>query len=277
LVNIVENFMVDNDVANDLKLEQSANRWPAHRTVAAMPGSLPMGGVIPMTPVHAFEESPPCLRFGELHELPVRTDIALDGLLAFSIAPVVTPSEADAIIEATERFGYRDEAPGIATPPGMRMNKSVHWVADDALLGPIFKRIGPLLPAEIDGSTLQPQLSHRLNMYRYDDQDVFNRHTDGDWPGYGLTNDRREMVEWPRLRSCLTMLLYLNGPDDGVQGGATRLYSPTGLWVDVTPQKGAALFFRHGFGPGSVLHQGCRVSGDVSKYVARINVMYARN
>jgi Ca2+-binding RTX toxin-like protein len=50
----------------------------------------------------------------------------------------------------------------------------------------------------------------------------------------------------------------------------------TGLWVDVTPQKGAALFFRHGFGPGSVLHQGCRVSGDVSKYVARINVMYAR-
>ena len=91
-----------------------------------MPGSLPMGGVVPMTPVHAFEESPACLRFGELHEAPVRTDIALDGLLAFSIAPVVTPSEADAIIEATERFGYRDEAPGIATPPGMRMNKSVH-------------------------------------------------------------------------------------------------------------------------------------------------------
>ena len=268
--------VVANDVASDLELEQAANRWPAHHTVAVMPGSLPMGGVVPMTPVHAFEESPQCLCFGELNVSPVRTDITLDGLLAFSIAPVVTAREADAIVEATERFGYRDEAPGIATPPGMRMNKSVHWVADDALLGPIFERIGLLLPVEIDGLTLQPRLSHRLNMYRYDDQDVFNRHTDGDWPGYGLTNDRRKMVEWPGLRSCLTMLLYLNGPDDGVQGGATRLYSPAGNWVDVTPQKGAALFFRHGFGAGSVLHQGCRVTGAVSKYVARINVMYAR-
>jgi len=279
-VNIVANFRVDkvvaSDAASDVELEQASNRWPAHQTVAVMPGSLPMGGVVPMTPVHAFEESPQCLCFGELNVSPVRTDITLDGLLAFSIAPVVTAREADAIVEATERFGYRDEAPGIATPPGMRMNKSVHWVADDALLGPIFERIGLLLPVEIDGLTLQPRLSHRLNMYRYDDQDVFNRHTDGDWPGYGLTNDRRKMVEWPGLRSCLTMLLYLNGPDDGVQGGATRLYSPAGNWVDVTPQKGAALFFRHGFGAGSVLHQGCRVTGAVSKYVARINVMYAR-
>ena len=83
----------------DSGLKQAANLWPAHRTVAAMPGSLPMGGVVPMTPVHAFEESPACLHFGELHQSPVRTDIALDGLLAFSIAPVVTPSEADAIIE----------------------------------------------------------------------------------------------------------------------------------------------------------------------------------
>jgi len=93
---------------SEFALKQAANPWPAHRTVAAMPGSLPMGGVVPMTPVHAFEESPSCLRFGELNESPVRTDIALDGLLAFSISPVVTASEADAIIEATERFGYRD-------------------------------------------------------------------------------------------------------------------------------------------------------------------------
>ena len=84
------------------------------------------------------------------------------------------------------------------------------------------------------------------------------------------------MVEWRGWRSCLTMLLYLNGPEDGVQGGATRLYGPMGASVDVIPQKGAALFFRHGFGPGSVLHQGCRVTGSVSKYVARINVMYGR-
>ena len=247
--------------------------WPAHQTVARMMGSLPMGGVVPHTPVHAFVETPKLLQFGELGVAPRRVDLALDGLLAFTIDPVVTPVEARAIVDASERLGYRDEAPGIATPPGMRMNKSVHWVADEALLGPILQRIRPLLPPTIDGAVLQSRLSHRLNMYRYDDQDVFNRHTDGDWPGYGLTADRRAMVEWPELRSCLTMLLYLNGPEEGVVGGATRLFSRTGA-LDVTPKTGAALFFRHGFGPGSVLHEGCLVSGSVSKYVARINVLY---
>ena len=64
------------------------------------------------------------------------------------------------------------------------------------------------------------------------------------------------------------------GVEDGVQGGHTLLRSRRGDWVDVVPRKGSALFFRHGFGPASVLHEGRRVVGDVPKYVARINVMY---
>jgi pimeloyl-ACP methyl ester carboxylesterase len=93
-----------------------------------------------------------------------------------------------------------------------------------------------------------------------------------------LSADRSTMEEWPpSLRSGLTMLLYLNGPADGVQGGSTRLYRPDRSAVDVTPRKGAALFFRHGFSAQSVLHAGSRVFGSVSKYVARINVMYAEN
>ena len=63
------------------------------------------------------------------------------------IDEVVTADEADAIVEATERLGYRDEAPRISTPPGMRMNKSMHWLADDELTGPMFQRIVHLLPA----------------------------------------------------------------------------------------------------------------------------------
>jgi len=59
-----------------------------------------------------------------------------------------------------------------------------------------------------------------------------------------------------------------------VQGGQTRLFTRQGRTVDVTPAKGSALFFRHGFGPASVVHEGRRVSGEVPKYVARINVMY---
>lgn len=253
----------------------SPDTWPAVRAVAHLPGSLPLGGVVPDTPVHAFERTPARLQLDPAASLrPERHDIDLDGLLAFEITEVITPAEADALVEASERMGYRAEAPGIATPPGMRMNKSVHWVADTALLGPVMDRIGHLLPQQIDGRKLFPQFSHRLNMYRYDDNDVFNRHTDGDWPGYSLDPQRRTMLEWRGLRSALTMLLYLNGPHDGLQGGQTRLFTRQGRVVDVTPAKGSALFFRHGFGPASVVHEGCRVHGPVPKYVARINVMY---
>jgi 2OG-Fe(II) oxygenase superfamily len=254
----------------------SATDWPAHRTVARLPGSLPMGGVVQDTPIHAFETPAPRLILApETDLVPTRHDIDLGGLLAFEIRGLLDAAEADAIVEASERFGYRDEAPGIQTPPGMRMNKSVHWVADRSLLGPMFERMAHLLPPAIDGMRLYPRLSERLNMYRYDDGDVFNRHTDGDWPGFGLSEDRREMVQWGGLRSCLTMLVYLNGPQDGVQGGQTRLYRRDGSHHDVTPAKGSALFFRHGFGPHSVVHVGMPVQGPVAKYVARINVMYA--
>ena len=251
--------------------------WPAHHSVALLPGSLPQGGVVPDTPIHAFITPPLQLSLGTGAGLnPTRHDIELGGLLAFEIRDLLNAAEADAVIEASERFGYRDEAPGIATPPGMRMNKSVHWVADPDMLGPLFGRMGALLPAHIDGMTLYPRLSERLNMYRYDDGDVFNRHTDGEWPGYSLDAERHRMLQWPgHLRSCLTMLLYLNGPEDDVQGGYTRLYRPDGSHQDVRPVKGSALFFRHGFGAHSVLHVGCPVHGPVPKYVARINVMYA--
>ncbi len=255
----------------------AASSWPAHRTVALLPGSLPQGGVVPDTPIHAFVMPPPQLTLRvEAARNPQRHDIELGGLLAFEIRHLLSAAEADAVVAASEGFGYRDAAPGIATPPGMRINKSVHWVADPQFLGPVFARMATLLPESIDSMTLHPRLSERLNMYRYDDGDVFNRHTDGDWPGYSLDAERHRMLQWPaHLRSCLTMLLYLNGPDDGVQGGATRLYRPDGSSLDVQPAKGSALFFRHGFGPQSVLHVGCPVRGPVPKYVARINVMYA--
>ena len=251
--------------------------WPAARAVAHLPGSLPMGGLVANTPIHAFERPAPRLALATPRERPAprRHDIDLGGLIAFRVDGLLDADEADAIVEATERFGYRPEAPGIQTPPGMRMNKSVHWMADDALMDPLYARLAPLLPTVIDGARLHPRLSRRVNMYRYDNGDVFNRHLDGDWPGFELSADRREMQQWPdTLRSCLSMLVYLNGPADGIQGGHTRLFRRDGRWHDVMPGKGSALLFRHGFGPGSVPHVGMPVAGAVPKYLARINVMY---
>ena len=252
--------------------------WPATRVVARLPGSLPMGGVVHDTPIHAFAEPAPALALAlpgaPDATQPKRHEIDLGGLLAFEIRHLITPAEADALIAASEVFGYRDEAPGISTPPGMRMNKSVHWMADDEMMATLHERMAHLLPVVVDGRRRLPLLSARLNMYRYDDGDVFNRHTDGDWPGYSLDEDRHTMLEWGAGRSALTMLLYLNGPKDGVQGGHTRLYRRDGSAVDVVPDKGSALFFRHGFGLDSVVHVGTQVHGPVPKYVARINVMF---
>ena len=136
--------------------------WPPHHAVAHLPGSLPMGGVVPMTPVHAFDTSPAALQLHPQPALqPKRHDLDLDGLLGFVIEPVVTAAEAGAIVQASEHMGYRDEAPGIATPPGMRMNKSVHWLADETLMGPLFERIAHLLPPELAGDVLLPAFSQK--------------------------------------------------------------------------------------------------------------------
>ena len=68
------------------------------------------------------------------------------------------------------------------------------------------------------------------------------------------------------------MLLYLNDANDGVQGGATRLFhtSKDGTYTDVAPTKGSALFFRHGFGEDSVLHMGTAVLPAVDRFEAQL-------
>jgi hypothetical protein len=89
-----------------------------------------------------------------------------------------------------------------------------------------------------------------------------------------LSADRQQIEEWPEGRSYLTMLIYLNGVEEGVDGGATRLYGANGSHADIIPQQAKALFFRHGFSRNSVLHKGCEVRGSTAKYVVRANIMF---
>ena len=42
--------------------EETDPDWPDHWAVAYMPGSLPMGGAAPMTPIHAFRSSEKLVR-----------------------------------------------------------------------------------------------------------------------------------------------------------------------------------------------------------------------
>jgi hypothetical protein len=243
--------------------------------VDQLPGSLPMGGIVPNTPIYRVNREAL-----DVFVKPETSDndtelslLSLDNKMAFVIDNVLSAQECALIIKITDQLGYRPEAPGIQTPPGMRMNQSVHWLCDDIVMKTIFKRIEKSLPATIDRRSLHPRLSQRMNFYKYHQHDVFNRHIDGAWPGFGFNADDTQMVQWPHVESMLTMLLYLNGHEEGVEGGCTQIYSDNES-IDVEPRTGRALFFRHGFGPDSVQHTGMQVTGAVPKYVARINVLY---
>lgn len=242
------------------------------RIVARLTGTLPEGGIEQGTPIYAAHVRNLLQR--EDAPQSSRADLDLGNKIAFLIEDVITREEAARFIALTESLGYRDAAPGIQTPPGMRRNKTVHWIAPEEALAELYRRIAPLLPAMLDGHSLSDRFSHRINMYRYDEGDEFNLHIDGDWPGFGLSADGEEMVQWPGTHSKLTMLLYMNGAEDGIEGGETVLYDEGEQRVSVKPKTGRALFFRHGHSRGSVLHAGATLTGTVSKYVARINVMY---
>mmetsp|Transcript_63271 Transcript_63271/g.159564 ORF Transcript_63271/g.159564 Transcript_63271/m.159564 type:complete len:296 (-) Transcript_63271:274-1161(-) len=253
------------------------------RIAAQITGTLPDGTSVPGVPVFSLqEETLPrelCSGLVQAAEPAARRDIKLvDNSLAFVIDSVVPAGVADMMLALTELLGYNSAAPGIQTPPGMRMNKALHILMPDSFSRSLSDRIQHLLPQELDGCKLLG-LSSRLNCYKYDDGDRFRMHIDGEWPGYGIGHDGVSMVEWPATLSKISLLLYLNDESDGVQGGATRLYSAqrvecTDQPVDVQPAKGSALLFRHGHGGDSVLHEGLRVGPGASKYVCRINVLY---
>ncbi len=109
--------------------------------VDQLPGSLPMGGIVPNTPIYRinrqalelFDKTDNIVTDAKLSHLP------LDNKLAFVIDNVLSAEECELIINITDQLGYRPEAPGIHTPPGMRMNQSVHWLSDAIVLQAIFK------------------------------------------------------------------------------------------------------------------------------------------
>jgi len=72
----------------------------------------------------------------------------------------------------------------------------------------------------------------------------------------------------------LSMLLYLNGQKEGVEGGDTLLLEAGRVVERVRPRCGRALFFRHGIHPASVFHAGDVLGEGAPKCVVRINVMY---
>jgi len=234
-------------------------------------GSLPEGGRVLDTPIYYVDDK--LLEpISNLH--PRVVDLSWDRYQAFIIENVLTEAECNMLIDVTEQLGFGAAAPGINTPSGMRMNQTVHWLANDATAAELFRRIAPHLPEEIDGCRLMSGVSQRFNTYRYLRGEQFKPHVDGDWPGFRLNPETKQMDVWDEGRSQLSMLLYLNGPEEGIEGGNTLLFDGRSVMHAVTPKRGSALFFRHGLHNASVLHAGEVVTSEIPKYVIRINIMY---
>lgn len=213
-----------------------------------------------------------------------RTDIDLGAdRLAFYIDDVLSPAEADALAACAESVlehnGHSRVAPGISTPPGMRVNMAAHWYpshsAAPGFFGGLFDRFRHLVPPTLGGLPLHGRLSEKVAQFKYGDGDRFERHVDGLFPGQGC-NERGDGVEaWTGVQSGMSILFFLNdGESDGLVGGETRLWTSDGSrHVTVTPRKGRALFFRRG-SADAVLHAGLPVSGAVPKYIALVNLAY---
>jgi len=213
-----------------------------------------------------------------------RRDIDLgQDRLAFYIDNVLSADESDALAACAEAIlemnGHSRLAPGIQTPPGMRMNMAAHWYPSRAsaakFLEPLFNRFRHLVPPTLGGQKLYGALSEKIAQFKYADGDCFNKHVDGLFPGQGCNEQGDGVDQWRGVQSGMSVLFFLNdGPIDGLVGGETRLWTADSTrFVDVQPRKGRALFFRRG-SSDAVLHAGLPVSGEVPKYIALINLAY---
>ena len=139
----------------------------------------------------------------------------------------------------------------------------------------LLERFRQLVPSTLGGLPLHERLNEKVAQFKYEPGDRFEPHVDGLFPGSGC-NERGDGVDqWPGVQSGMSILFYLNGVEDGVVGGETRLWSADGAkFVDVQPRKGRALFFRRG-SKDAVLHAGLPVQpGSIPKVIALINLNY---
>ncbi|MGB0254374.1 MAG: hypothetical protein ACPF96_08500, partial [Litorivicinaceae bacterium] len=106
--------------------------------VATDLGSLPDGGFEEHTPIFRANQSVLDRGIRGAHSY---LDLSFDHKLAFQVDGVISRAESERLIALTEALGFRQAAPGIQTPPGMRQNTTVHWMAHPRDAEVLFSRI----------------------------------------------------------------------------------------------------------------------------------------
>lgn len=191
---------------------------------------------------------------------------------AFLMRDVLSPRECQQMIRAAEAVGYLPDEPLNGTRSVLAHN--FVWLADQPLIGEIYERVRPHLPAAVDGVALAG-LNPNWRLFRYRPGAEYRPHIDGSWPGSGLVDGEWKFDADGTRWSKLTFLLYLS---DDFEGGCTTFFTPSsqeGLLNarGVKPRAGSVLCFPHGSSNSALLHEGTGVTSG-TKYIIRGDVLY---
>ncbi|KAF7322875.1 Fe2OG dioxygenase domain-containing protein [Mycena chlorophos] len=195
----------------------------------------------------------------------VASSVLLDNQILL-IDNILSPAECKAFVK------HIDALPLELTPPKKKGEAERHnfriSISSKEFAQKLFAILAPHLPlfAPTKGSKGPPRAAHSCNsnirLYKYTSSQYFGPHYDDDCRD-ALTGVKSE---W-------TLLIYLTGYEDGVEGGETLFYhnskSRDPLKAPLT--RGTALLHRHG--RECLLHEGSPVLKGV-KYVLRSDIMF---
>lgn len=231
-----------------------------------------------------FTTTPGAIKLDAAEKPPVtRTDLPnIPG--GFVLNNILTPQECDQMVQMSETMGYTEDAP-VSLARHIRQNENCVWLSDPPLNDAIFERFKSALPPEVNGGP-PVGMNQRWRLYKYNPGDIFRIHTDGSWPGSGLSEQGQLVRDiWGDRWSQFTCVIYLN---DDLEGGQTRFYIPgegdgSGELAkingrlhrveDVNPKQGAAICFFHGDHQWSHLHEAALVTNG-TKYALRTDILY---
>ena len=211
---------------------------------------------------------------------------------AASLTPLLSPSEAAALIKMSEQIGYRSIVKNISTnydqslPERTNIRCVVHSKELADYLWPLVRECVPKVYRDRnDDQWMLKGINECFRFCKYDTGQLFAAHVDDVY----ATRDLSE-------RSFVTVVLYLN---EGYDGGKLRFLQnkwPTtsgsgggaqkGTWeqeakaeqkqdenilMEITPTAGMCMMFQH-----NLLHEATPPSGGIPKYLVRTDIVYAK-
>lgn len=202
---------------------------------------------------------------------------------AYQLFNILDEEEVQQFITLSESLGYLKDA-AVSLPRDVRHNDNITIVVDDCTERLLWSRIADAVNQNLDifDGKKPVGINTRFRFYRYQEDDFFKFHVDGDWPGSKVVGDELITDAYDDRYSKMTFLILLN---DDFEGGETRFLvnqdtpeqpvrrgDPT-TEVDVRTPSGGVLLFPHGRHPQSYIHSSNAITKG-TKYIIRTDLLF---